>query len=185
MHINSLEDIVVKRYALAFLGAFGHVMVIEQYDLWHRLLDFFKKSDRVFFFLKLSSLEKEVKERFLLEVVNRFFDQKTSVKIALLINLLAVHGRTYLIQKIIEKILVLSRVRNGQMGFVVEISHNVEQEDIRALISALSVKINKKIFFDTVFNSSLIAGFRVTSDAYRLEKSIVKTVANMRKNIIC
>lgn len=171
---NHTQTIIAKRYAIAFLNIYGYNTVLAQIEAYYALNQYLENHSRIIFFLCLPGLDKEIQERGLRSLSERFGLHNT---INNLIKIVCAAGRGCYIKKIIHEIIVETEKRANQEKFILTTSH-VLSDDKKADITAfLTHQTGHKIILETIIDKSLIAGIRIKSNTHFWEHSIAKKIA--------
>lgn len=167
---------IAKRYATAFLNVLGATLSRASIGNIEELASFMMNHRSAFFYVQLSSMDRQVKEQILLRLFERF-----SVKNELtpLVKLLAQHKRLFLMPVILVALVQSYLERHNIMRVTINSSHELSEEKVAALTMFLHDISDKKIETQIEIDPALIAGIRMMSTTLLWEQSIAQQLRAM------
>lgn len=166
---DHVKQVIVKKYATAFINVFSDSLVRSDLEHIEKLLDFLHKHERVNFFLALPALEFDAKKRGLDFLCDQF---NVSSFVRKLMVLLLEHKRIFLLEPILASIVQLYKKRHGIETFVISSYPEISLSSQQAIQHFLAHETGHEIVYTYKVDSQLISGIRMQSDEHVWEHSI-------------
>jgi F0F1-type ATP synthase delta subunit len=170
------ENIVARTYARAYMRVFGKELPDDFLHKIQELQLFFKDHREALFYIKISLIPQLIKQQVLLRLCERY---GLTIGISQLLTLLANHKRLYLMNKIVNALGEEYKRVQGIESFTVSAAHDLSDDQINEIRTALAQLIRGKVAITIVRDESLIAGFRAISRNYKWEYSVRQLLRRM------
>jgi F0F1-type ATP synthase delta subunit len=183
MHEN--ENVIAKKYAIAFLNLFGNYCSIEEMEKILILKDFFKKNNYFYVSLRISNIPIKKKEDVLNQIIKTY---KINCPLQKLTNLLLKQKRIAILDTVLSCMWNEYKKIHNIKDFTISSSQHLSKENKRVAIELItnkflkSIKKNHLITHFTI-NPSLIVGLRIESPTLLWERSIRKELKIVSKSI--
>ncbi len=174
------KNIIAKKYAIAFLNLFFDE-ITDTYV--HRLLsldEFLKKNKSFYIYLGIPTIPYLVKQKALNRLAQVFEFNKPLRR---LMFLLLDQGRIEILDKVIEKIVVIYRQRKNIELFKISSSHQMTELEKDNVIKFVKYIAKGGVITDFIVDEKLIAGLRIQSNTFLWERSIAKQLRDIKRSI--
>lgn len=159
---------LARRYAQAFLGAFHKMLDADSVAAFESAERFFKTHQPACFFMDLSLLSPESKDRAVRDLLQRFKLPDCSYS---LIMLIIKQRRALLLADVFHQLADLYKGQAGIITFTIQSSQVLEQEERKAIENFLKEQVTGQVFCSYELNPDLIAGVRIFNEQYLWEYS--------------
>lgn len=160
-----------RKYAQAVLNVFGQS--ISRDDIAHveQIISFLKQHKKALFFLRLSRIDVQIKER----ALDRLFEDLSNKKpFIALVHLLVQENRAHLVYSTLSELVTLYYDMHKVMAFEISTSHSISAESLSRVQQFLARETGNDIIYTYTHDASLIAGIRAQSKTILWEHSIRK-----------
>ena len=171
-------NLIAKKYAVAFLDLFFDQLSDSYIDKIIELENFLKKNQLFYIYLRIPSLPYSVKQKALDKLVYAFDLGESGKR---LIFLLLDQRRIEILDKILNKIVVLYRLRKKIELFKVLSSHDLSKTEKEKVLKFIKNVANGQVIANFFVDEKLITGLRVQSNAFLWERSVAKQLRDVKK----
>ncbi|HEX2977608.1 MAG TPA: ATP synthase F1 subunit delta [Candidatus Babeliales bacterium] len=169
---------LARKYAIAYLNAFGNTLNEKAVNEIGLIGDFFEHNRSVLFFLKLPAKFNRVK----VHIIKRLREQlPMSEQLTKLIDLLLSQQRLFMLPTVCASIKEVFDERNQIINARLESSHPLDEKQIIILKNYFEQLTGTKIETQPVVKPSLIAGVRLQADTVLWEYSVAKQLRNAER----
>ena len=157
-----------RRYAQAYLGVSYHLLVPDHVAAFESAHVFFKEHQTACFLMDLTLLSPEVKEKALIDLIERF---KLPSSCYALMCLVIAHHRTSLLAPMFHQLADLYQKRAGIITFLVQSSVPLSEQEKTLIENFLKEQVSVRVYCSYELNPELIAGVRIFNEQYLWEYS--------------
>jgi len=177
----SVQTIIAKRYAQAFLNLY--IQKLTDVDLVNvgAAIDFLAKNRSILALLKVPHITAEDKIAALEQII--IIKQGLPTVFKKLIVVLVHHKRAALLLETLEQLTQLYNAHKHVELYKISSSHALDESDLQALQKFLAQKTGHLVYYTYTIDPRLIAGVRMQSDQRLWEYSIKKQLASLPKDI--
>lgn len=173
------KELLSLKYARAFTNIHSDKITYDDLSNIENLIKFLKEEKRLFFYLRLSFIEEEIRILVFNKLLEKF---KLKEIFQDLFILLMDQNRVSLLIHILEHTVKIIKNKLGIIQFTFYISHELKKEYINTIEKFLENKTGKKIIYKKIIDPSLIAGLKLINDNYLWEYSIKQQLLSLGAN---
>ena len=168
--------VLANKYAHAYFNIFNNATTYEDIEHFSEVFNMLQKN---YYGLMLFSLPtvSAIDKIIIIDKVCEF--AKINKGLHRLTRLLMKHQRLFLIPAIVQHLKRLYDEYHNQIRVKIISSHALDNEQIDLINAWFSKKIKKKIKYNTVVNTSLIAGLRIQSDTWLWQYCVRQQLQNL------
>ncbi|MBD3231849.1 hypothetical protein GF322_04270 [Candidatus Dependentiae bacterium] len=174
------KNIIAKKYAVAFLNLFFDQITEVYINRLFRLKDFLKKNKLFYIYLRIPTISYLVKQKALNRLAQYFEFNKPLKR---LMFLLLDQGRIDILDKVIEKIIIVYRQKKNIEMFKIFSSHEIAELEKKHVIKFIKHIAKGDIITKFMIDKKLIAGLRIQSNTFLWERSIAKQLRDVKRSI--
>jgi|SRR5579859_346436 len=167
--MNPEYAVLARKYAVAFFNVTDSAFDEHDFRQAELIKQFLRQHRQILFFLNLSLIHFDVKEKVINYICEGFH---TSDVLKKLIALLIKQRRAYLMPDVLHHIGDLYMKITNTMVFTISSSPQLNAHDIKEIILFLEHETHKHIVYEYKQDPKLIAGLRLKSDTLLWEYSI-------------
>lgn len=176
--MNMVRRSIARKYAMALLYSFGSQISRQDFFAISDLVVRIGAHRSILFFLKLSYIDIDTKEKMLSELLSSVEHQKPFIALGLLL----MHSkRGDFLYDVLQQFIVLYQAHVGMEKFRILSASSLRDAEIQDVVSFLASHTKRDIIYDYTVDDSLIAGVRVQSDTLLWEHSIKKQLRDVVK----
>jgi ATP synthase F1 delta subunit len=168
--MNIQENMLARRYALAFLNIYGNTFSLDNYYAVKKAYQFLKNNRDIKSLFKLPDVESAKKEC-IKKIIEEF---SLPVSLYALVDLLLKNQRLFLLTEIFGYILECYANSHNILEFSFESSHQLTADQLSCIKKFLEKKTKKTILYKETINKKLIAGIRLLSNSLLWEHSVAQ-----------
>jgi ATP synthase F1 delta subunit len=178
--MNLLENILAKKYAVAFLNLTIDSISQDDYYNLKTAAEYCKKNYTFFFLLNTPTIPITTKKTTLVTLLQQL---NIPQSLQSLVELILKHQRVFLLPAIFEQLVRVYEQRKKIVPFTFYSSHTLDKNQCEILRTFLTKKTNCHITYKQSQSKKLIAGIRMQSDFFLWEYSVAKQLRALRKTI--
>lgn len=178
MHFSQSE--LAKKYATAYLNVHGKEYTFKDIRALWRAAQFLAEHHTLLFYLSLSIVDVEDKERFI-DLLIKKFNLFSSLKDLFL--LMVKNKCIFLASSVLRDMYGLYKTRNNICDLRIISSVELTQEDIDSLVNFFKEKASCTVMARASVDPSLIAGVRLQTDIFLWEHSIAKQLRELKQDL--
>ncbi len=167
---------IVRKYAHAYVNIFGDTLTHEDIIHGEQAADFLRTHRRVLFLLKVPLIPIEVKQRGLVQFIERF---SLPSSLQMLTKLLLRNKHAYLLADILDYIKDIYTKEHEIHAFNVVSSSELQDDQKEEIKGFLADRVRGTIIYKYAVDKKLIAGIRLQSDTLLWERSIDKQLRDI------
>jgi ATP synthase F1 delta subunit len=179
--MQGVDDILAKKYAQAMINIHGQDWSLKQAQAFAQAAQFLKERRRTLFFLRLSSIEKDIKKEGLLMVCKQYALPKDTET---LIDLLLAHKRSFLVHRVFDWLYQLYLRKHNILSCLFKSSHELSKTSVATAQQFLKKLTGCDIITTEIVDPSLIAGLRLQSNTILWEYSVAQHLKRARQLLI-
>lgn len=170
-----------KKYATAYLQIHEKNYTYDDMHTMWRAAQFLSEHHNLLFYLSLSLVDKESKQRFVTIFIEKFH-LKDSLKS--LFTLLIKHKNIFLAAYILQDMYGLYKKRNNISNLQITAASELSSEDIKFLKDFFAKKSGSLLVVQHYVDPSLVAGVRLQTETLLWEHSIAKQLRKLKQDVL-
>lgn len=178
MHFSQSE--LAKKYATAYLNVHGKEYAFKDIRALWRAAQFLSEHHTLLFYLSLSIVDIDDKERFI-DLMIQKFNLFGSLKDLFL--LMIKNKCIFLASSVLQDMYGLYKSRNNICDLRIVSSVELTQEEVDSLVNFFKDKAACTVRPRTSVDPSLIAGVRLQTDTFLWEHSIAKQLRELKQDL--
>ena len=171
---------IAQKYATALFNIFEKQFTPEAIDQLLLFQAFLRKSKSFFAYLSISSIDEKIKQAAIEKITTHF---RISF-LANLILLLLKHKRINLLPLIISQSIKTHQKKHQISLFTIKTSHALQEAEKQRIINFIQKDLGQKKILPQFFvYPGLISGLRIKSDGLLWERSIKRTLQQIKQSL--
>ncbi len=163
------EDIIAKKYALAFLNVYGDEYTKESLEKFAGLEEFIQENQHLYVSLRIPNIPLSTK-KMVLDKLAESYSLGESMKT--LMHRLLDDGRIEILDKILRHIGWVYKRKYNIERFDVATSHTITKAQKEKIIAFIKSRSDAQLLTRFVVDPSLIVGVRIESNTFLWERSV-------------
>jgi len=174
------QDILAKKYAIAFLNVYKSELSIGDIERLE-ILESFLKSNRFFYIsLRIPTIPRKTKNYALDKIVENY---QFKPPVAILMKNLLENDRIDMLHKVINHIRHEYAKREHLEFFTIKTSHELTTNEKKVIVKLIQNLTTATIRTDFIVDENLIVGIRIESPVFLWERSIKKELEKVSNSI--
>ncbi len=175
-----IQQTIAQKYASAFLNVYDAHFTNQTVDSLRQLQQFLRNNKIIFAYLSIPSINEDAKQTAVEKITTRF-------EIPFLTNiviLLLKHKRITLLPLVITQIIKAYQKKHRFALFTIKTSHALQENEKLQIINFIQHSFEKeKILAQFSVYPKLISGLRINGDNMLWERSIKRTLQNIKQSL--
>ena len=175
------ENIIAKKYAIAFLNLYAQEFSKKDLQKFSALEQFFKAHKDLYVFLRITTIPMAVKEEAFRKIFKTFGINTHTEK---LMKLLLTHGRIEILNNVLRQIRFGYKRRFNIEKFMITTSHPLTKSEQIKVKQFIASQSNATLMTKFNVDPSLIIGIRIESMIFLWERSIKKILTELHYSMV-
>ncbi len=163
------EDIIAKKYAVAFLNMYGEEYGADSLEKFAALEEFIKDNQNLYISLRIPNIPPSTK-KLVLDKMAESFSLGDAMQI--LMHRLLDDGRIEILDKVLRHIVWVYKRKYNIERFDVATSHTITKAQKEKIVAFIKSRSDAQLLTRFVIDPSLIVGVRIESNTFLWERSV-------------